>query len=122
MTKQDKYKAQLMALGVWDEAFKPAVEELATLERELSRARKQWKATAPDDEAPDVLDKHYDVICKLRAEILQHRDALGLTPRGLRRLRPKDADLDSGSTSQTASPGLSEVLDKIKAAAGGADE
>ena len=38
---------------------------------------------------PSPLDPHYAVIANLRREILAHRDALGLTPKALRRLRDR---------------------------------
>ena len=37
MTREEKYIAQMEALGIWDEAFRPEVAELAQLEREKKR-------------------------------------------------------------------------------------
>ena len=114
---EDKYRAELEAMGVWQPAFAPAVHELCMLEREERAARKAWRATEPDPKRkPSFLDPHYALICKLRQEILQHRDALGLTPKGLRRLRPPTADETSaGLGIQEPSPALSAILDGIRA-------
>ena len=92
MTREQKYAAQLRAVGVYNEAFEPAIHTLAEMERDLQRARKDWKANGSD-----LSDELYPAIERLRRDILAHREALGLTPRGLRRLRtngfdPKDED------------------------------
>jgi len=56
------------------------------VEREYTRAEKAWSATAAPGGKPSFLDPHYAIIQRLRAEILQHREALGLTPKALRKL------------------------------------
>lgn len=86
MTKEETYKNQLIALGVWDDAFIPEVHDLCQLERELTRAKKEWSKTAGPGQKPSVLDKHYQIIQQLRRDILTHRESLGLTPKGLKRL------------------------------------
>lgn len=107
-TKENKYISQLKDLGVWQDAFEPAVHSLAILEREEARARKEWKATAAEGSAPSVLDEHYAVICQLRREILTHREALGLTPKGLSRLRGKSTE-----PTETAVSALGKSFDKL---------
>ena len=87
MTKEQVYQKQLEELGIWEEAFLPEVRTLSQLERDLTRAQKAWSKTAPTGGKPSVLDPHYKVIAQLRTEILAHREALGLTPKALRRLR-----------------------------------
>lgn len=87
MTKEDKVRAQMIALGTWNEAFGPVVHSLCMLERETSRIRAAWKATAPPGRAPSAMDPHYAVIRSNEREIAALRDALGLTPRGLRRIK-----------------------------------
>lgn len=87
MTKEQIYKAQLTELGIWEDAFAPEVATLAQLERELTRAKKAWSATAPAGGKPDMLDPLYAVIIGIRKEILAHRETLGLTPKALRKLR-----------------------------------
>lgn len=86
-SREQKYVEQLTALGIYDEAFDPEIKTLATLEREWTAAKKEWSATAPDGGKPSFADPIYSVIQNLRREILTHREALGLTPKSLRRLR-----------------------------------
>lgn len=88
-TREQIYAEQLRALGVYQPAFEPEIKTLAELERDLQRAKKAWRATAPAGVPPSPLDPHYAVITNLRREILAHRDALGLTPKALRRLRER---------------------------------
>lgn len=87
MAKEQIYREQMQALGIYDPIFEPEIATLARLERELTRAQKAWSATAvPKGAAPSFTDPHYAVIQKLRAEILQHREALGFTPKSLRKI------------------------------------
>lgn len=86
-TKEEKYKSQLVALGIYEEAYDPAIHELCVLEREMSRARKQLKASAPDGQAPSYADPLYGVVRQLQTNILAYRDALGLTPKSLKKLK-----------------------------------
>lgn len=88
-TREQVYAEQLRALGVYQPAFEPEIKTLAELERDLQRAKKAWRETAPPGLRPSPLDPHYAVITNLRREILAHRDALGLTPKALRRLRER---------------------------------
>lgn len=85
-TREDIYTEQLKALGVYDPAFDAEIRTLAMLERRKSRAEKAWRATVPKGEKPSFLDPHYAIIAALEKDILTHRDALGLTPKGMRRL------------------------------------
>lgn len=117
MTKEDLYKQQLIDLGVYHPAFDSEIHTLAVMERELSRVQKAWKATAEDKNSPpSPLDPHFQVIQSLRKDILNHRDSLGLTPKGLQRLRriPSGSDL---ADQQGASAPFSTVLDAILHAA-----
>lgn len=91
MTKEQVYKRQMEELGIWEDAFAPEVSTLAQLERDLTRAKKAWSATAAPGEKPSVLDPLFGAITVLRRDILAHRDALGLTPKGLRKLRGQTA-------------------------------
>lgn len=88
-TREQVYTEQLRSLGVYQPAFDPEIKTLAELERDLQRAKKAWRSTAPAGVPPSPLDPHYAVITNLRREILAHRDALGLTPKALRRLRDR---------------------------------
>lgn len=87
MTKEETYRRQMKELGTYEEIFEPEIRTLSQLEREYTAAKKAWSKTAPPGGKPSVLDDHYSVLLRMRAEILQHRDALGLTPKSLRRLR-----------------------------------
>lgn len=87
MTREEKYIEQLKALGIWDEAFRPEVVELAQLEREKQRIQKAWSATVPRGCKPSFTDPLYQILCDKRREILAHRETLGLTPKSLRRLK-----------------------------------
>lgn len=86
-TREQIYKEQLQALGIYDPAFDPEIKTLAQLERRKTRAEKAWSASAPPGGKPSFLDPHYQVITQLEDKILAHREALGLTPKSLRRLR-----------------------------------
>lgn len=119
MAKEQTYKQQLMDLGVYDPAFDPAIHVLCIQERELSRAMKAWKTTAAKDEAPSITDPLYAEISKLRRDILARQDALGLTPKGLQRLR-KNAAPSSGDAAPiagTPNQGFAALMNQIKEAA-----
>ena len=85
-TKEQIYREQMQALGIYEEIFEPEIKTLARVEREYTRAEKAWSATAAPGGKPSFLDPHYAIIQRLRAEALQHREALGLTPKALRKL------------------------------------
>lgn len=112
MTREQKYTEQLRAMGVWQEAFAPEVHMLAMMERELQRMTKEWKAqgspiTDETAQGTTTSNKMLDAITVMRRDILAHRDALGLTPKGLHRLRPKGLD------SEPAASGPSNVLELV---------
>lgn len=96
MTKEDKIREQMISLGTWNEAFSPMVHSLCVLERETGRIRAEWKKTAPPGRAPSAMDPHYNVIRSNEREIAAMRDALGLTPRGLRRIKGLGTSEGSG--------------------------
>lgn len=109
MTKEKVYREQMEALGIYEEIFEPEIRTLCRIEREYTRAQKAWSATAPPGGKPSFLDDHFPVIQKLRAEILQHREALGLTPKSLRKLTglnlndaPEQKDLITAKLDQIA--------------------
>lgn len=122
MAKEDLYKQQLQDLGVYDPAFDPAIHVLCIQERELSRAMKVWKATAPGkNEFPSITDPLYAEISKLRRDILARQDALGLTPKGLQRLRKNmvPTSPDATPASGTANKGFADLMNSIKEASRG---
>ena len=85
--RKTQYIEHLRGLGIWDDAFEGAVNDLVTLEKELSRTRKAWKDSAEEGEKPSMLDEHYQLILQQGREISKLRDALGLTPKSLRRIK-----------------------------------
>ena len=102
-TREQTYREQMKALGIYDPIFEPEITTLCQLEREHQRAKKAWSATAlPSGSRPSFLDPHYAVIQRLRQEILAHREALGLTPKALRKLRGQPAEGPSQQDQITA--------------------
>lgn len=87
MTKKQRYIAQLKDMGIWEDAFAGAVHDLVVLEHEQSRTRKAWKETAEEGEKPSMLDEHYQLILQQGRDIAKLRDALGLTPKAIRRIK-----------------------------------
>ena len=83
MTREQKYTAQLREIGVYHPAFDPEIHTLAMLEREHQRTVKTWNKMGSPIDSPVYL-----ALERQRRDILAHRDALGLTPRGLKRLKP----------------------------------
>lgn len=116
MTKEQQYTRQLTELGVYDPAFDGAIHVLCIQERELSRAMKEWKATAPDPKtAPSITDPLYAEISKLRRDILARQDSLGLTPKGLQRLRRQTAPTgEVAPPAASGNPMLAQLLDDIR--------
>lgn len=110
MSKEAEYRRQMEDLGVWQDAFSAEVHQLAIMERELSRTMRAWKATAKDGGSPSVLDPHYPIIVRMRSDILTHRESLGLTPKGLRRLK-KGAVVEAA----TAADGIGQKLNDLMA-------
>lgn len=87
VTKEQIYREQMKALGVYHEIHEPEIKTLAKIERQITRAEKAWSATAsPAGSAPSFLDPHFAIIQKLRSEALQHREALGITVKALAKL------------------------------------
>lgn len=111
MAKEDIYREQLEALGLWTPAVAYTVHDLCILERELNRTRARWKKTADPGEAPSTLHPLYNVIRKQTQEIMSMRDALGLTPKSLRRI--KGAPTEEPKDNANAGTVLQLVLDKF---------
>ena len=101
MTKEDKIREQMISLGTWNDAFTAPVHSLCMLERETGRIRAEWKKTAPPGRPPSALDPHYAVIRANEKEIAALRDALGLTPRGLRRIKGMGTSEGTGEEAPT---------------------
>lgn len=120
-SKEARYIQQLSSLGIYDPAFDNAIHTLCIQERELSRAMKAWKATVGKDEAPSITDPLYAEISKLRRDILARQDALGLTPKGLQRVRKAAVSnsAESAPIAGTPNKGFSALMDAIREAANG---
>ena len=110
MTREQIYRQQLTELGIYNPAFDPEIKTLAQLERRLTRVQKAWSETAPSGGKPSFLDDHYPIIVQLEDKILAHREALGLTPKSLRRLigvagsdAPQQQELITAKLDQIAS-------------------
>ena len=92
MTKEQIYRDQMKALGIYQEIHEPEIKTLAKIERQITRAEKAWSATAsPAGSAPSFLDPHFAIIQRLRSEALQHREALGITVKALAKLTGSNA-------------------------------
>ena len=113
MTKEQIYREQMQALGIYQEIFEPEIKTLARIEREMTRAEKAWSATAPPGGKPSFLDDHYAVIQKLRAEVLQHRQALGLTPQALRKLTGVNAGADAPVQQDLITAKLDRIAENV---------
>lgn len=115
MAKEETYRQQLIELGVYNPAFDAAIHMLCIQERELSRAMKAWKETAVKDKAPLITDPLYTEIARLRRDILARQDALGLTPKGLGRLRKQTgASGDVAPQPSTGNPALTSLLSAVR--------
>ena len=111
MTKEEKYREQMIALGTYEEIFEPELRTLGQIEREYTQAKKAWSKTAPPGGKPSMLDPLYEVVRKLRAEALQHRDALGLTPKAIRRIR--GAQAEGPDQKELISRALDRIADSV---------
>lgn len=120
MTREKKYVEQLKALGIYEEAFLPEILDLAQLEREKTRVQKAWSATVPKGCKPSFTDPLYQILANLRREILAHREALGLTPKSLRRLRGAAVN-ESEDAQDLLSQKLDEIARRTAAYSGGVE-
>ena len=96
MTREQKYIEQMQALGIWENIFEPEIHTLCIMERDLQRITKRWKeegyrTVEKNGRGPATTDKNFDAIMTLRRQILTIKDALGLTPKALARLKVRPA-------------------------------
>ena len=112
MTREERYTEQLQTLGLYHEAFAPVIHQLSEVERDYQRIRKAWK---DEGSAPD--SKHLPVIQKMRSEMLSLRDALGLTPKSLRRLTAQAGDREAAAPQQLGSPVAAALVAGLRAQA-----
>ena len=108
MAREDVYIAQLQELGVWNEAFRPMVKDLAKAERRRTRAEKEWAATVPKGGKPSFTHPLYQACVQLDRTVMEYREALGLTPKALKKLRgqgpagPSEQELITASLDRIA--------------------
>lgn len=117
--REQLYIEQLKALGIYDPAFEPAIRELAELEREKTRIKKDWSATVPKGKKPSFTHPLYATLTEKRREILVHREALGLTPKSLRRLRGAVESGGSTDRGDLLSQRLAALAERTASYAGG---
>lgn len=110
MTKEEKYKAQMEALGIWDEAFSGAVHDLCMLERDQAKTRTAWR-TALTDNAKTAAELSELLMAQDR-QIQAHRDALCLTPKALRRLQQGFGQAPAGDQADKVVP--LTALEKVR--------
>jgi len=115
MSREEDYITQLQALDVWEPAFAPAIHDLCVTEREYGRAMKAWREAAKDaGTQAQASDELYSVVSKLRASIQGQREALGLTPRGLQKLRGKPKG-EGGVAGEAMSRKLDQIWERLQA-------
>ncbi len=113
MAREDDYRQQLQELGIYEPAFAPAIHDLCVTEREYSRAMKAWREAAKARTAQALsTDAEYGPVLQLRKEIQAQREALGLTPRGLQKLRGKPKG-DGGVAGAALSRKLDAILEAL---------
>lgn len=100
MGREAMIKADMEAVGIYNPIFDRTIHELAKMERELSRATKEWKANGGKMVAVLVnktggmytaKDPYYAIVDQLRKDIQALRNQLGLTPGSLNRVKAKQA-------------------------------
>lgn len=93
-------RADMQAVGTYNQIFEPTIKQLAKTERELSRAEKAWKkagglmvATLTNKTGSEYTakDPNWTVVENLRATVTGLRNQLGLTPTGLNKARSKQS-------------------------------
>lgn len=108
--KEAQYKAQMSALGIWDDAFSGAVHDLCMLERDQAKTRTAWRAALAAEKRLDA-EGLAELLMSQDKAIQAHRDALGLTPKALRRFQ---ADFGTQNGDPTDGNATLTVLEKIR--------
>lgn len=112
MTREQLIADKMREAGTYDPIYDEEIHVLAGMERDLKRALSRWKAKAErGGEDGDFNSPLWPVVQSLRKDVLSHYDSLGLTPKGMKRLRA-GGEVDDGT--RTASPILSETLDALR--------
>ena len=112
--REAEYIARLQELELYEPAFAPAIHDLVVTEHECSRAMKAWREAAKAAGAQALpTDELYAAVTKLRASIQAQREALGLTPRGLQKLRGRKAG-EGGVAGEALSRKLDLIWEKLQ--------
>jgi len=117
MKREDVIREQLQQLGVYDPAFDSEIHILAGMERDLRAAQKAWKDALAEGAPNKFLTEGWPIIERLRKDILSHYDALGLTPKGMKRLKAASTGEAGPADPQNAAPGFTSVMDRLSALA-----
>ncbi len=112
MTREQMIKTKMQEAGTYDHIYDEEIHVLAGMERDLKRALSRWKSPAErGGDAGDFGAALWPVVQQLRKDVLAHYDSLGLTPKGMRRL--KSAVAPDGAAQQGGSSQTSELLDRL---------
>lgn len=115
MGREAMIRADMEAVGTYNQIFEPTIRQLAKAERELSKAEKTWRSNGGKMVAEltnktggtyTAKDPHYAVVDQMRKDILALRNQLGLTPNSLKRVQAKQEAMAAGRKSK-----LEELLD-----------
>lgn len=114
MTREQLIADKMREAGTYDPIYDEEIHMLAGMERDLKRAMSQWKKPKyKGGDGGDFDAALWPVVQQLRKDVLAHYDSLGLTPKGMKRLRAGAAD-DSEGGARAASPVMSEMLDALR--------
>ena len=115
MGREAMIRADMEAVGTYNQIFEPTIRQLAKAERELAKAEKTWRSNGGKMVAELVnktggtytaKDPHYAVVDQMRKDILALRNQLGLTPNSLKRVQAKQEAMAAGRKSK-----LEELMD-----------
>lgn len=113
MKREDAIADKMREAGTYDPIYDEEIHVLAGMERDLKRAMSRWKGKVEcGGEGGDFNSPLWPVVQSLRKDVLSHYDSLGLTPKGMKRLRSGGGEADDSA--RTASPILSETLDALR--------
>lgn len=113
MKREDAIANKMREAGTYDPIYDEEIHVLAGMERDLKRAMSRWKGKVErGGEDGDFNSPLWPVVQSLRKDVLSHYDSLGLTPKGMKRLRAGGGEADDGA--RTASPVVSEMLDALR--------
>lgn len=115
MGREAMIRADMEAVGTYNQIFEPTIRQLAKAERELAKAEKTWRSNGGKMVAEltnktggtyTAKDPHYAVVDQMRKDILALRNQLGLTPNSLKRVQAKQEAISAGRKSK-----LEELMD-----------